>query len=76
MNGAMVREAIEGRKEVPVAGSFVKTKVLADPNYNPYFLRHAACGRMVKVEPMVWRCPRCGAEHDERIAPLSQAEHC
>jgi hypothetical protein len=50
----------------PVPDSFVKTKALADPNYNPYCLRHAACGRMEKVEHLFWRCPRCGAEHDER----------
>jgi hypothetical protein len=56
-----------------MADSFVKTKAMADPNYNPYCLRHAACGRMEKVETMFWRCPRCGAEHDEREGTIDGA---
>lgn len=45
--------------------SLVKENALKDPNYAPYCLRCPGLVRMVKVEPLYWRC-RCGAQHDER----------
>ena len=44
--------------------SLVKENALKDPNYAPYCLRCPGLVRMVKVEPLYWRC-RCGAQHDE-----------
>ena len=47
--------------------SIVKLNAEKDPNYCPYCLRCLGLVRMVKVEPLYWRCA-CGAEHDERPA--------
>lgn len=45
--------------------SIISENAKADPNYCPYCMRCAGLVRMVKVEPLLWRC-KCGAVHDER----------
>lgn len=46
-----------------------------NPAYCPYCLRCTGLVRMVKVEPLYWRC-KCGAQHDERDIASEEAEAC
>lgn len=45
--------------------SIVRNNAENNPGYCPYCLRCVALVRMVKVEPLLWKC-KCGAVHDER----------
>lgn len=48
--------------------SIVALNASKDPSFRPYCMRCSGLQRMSIVESMFWRCPACGAEHDERAA--------
>lgn len=52
--------------DIPHGMSLVKENALKDPSYAPYCLRCQRVERMVRVEPMLWRCLICQSTHDER----------
>ena len=47
--------------------SVIKSNALKNPHYAPYCGPCPRLVRMEKIEPLYWRCKRCGAEHDERV---------
>jgi hypothetical protein len=48
-----------------MSGQMFAWQLRRDPDYAPYCMRCARLVRMVRVEPLYWRC-ECGAEHDDR----------
>ena len=50
----------------PTFDSLIKQNAIKDPNYCPLCMRCDGLKRMVKVEPLLWRCGECGVLHDER----------
>lgn len=46
--------------------SIVLTNSLKDTNYRPYCMPCPGLQRMSIVERFLWKCPKCGAIHDER----------
>ena len=49
--------------------SQVRLNAEKDPKYRPYCLRCMGLQRMNTVAPFFWKCPVCGAMHDERTQP-------
>jgi len=46
--------------------SLIRLNAESDPSYRPYCLRCKGIQRMEIVAQFAWKCPICGAIHDER----------
>lgn len=47
--------------------SQVLVNAQADANYRPYCIACSTMSRMTILEPLLWKCLKCGAMHDERL---------
>lgn len=67
-----------GEAEPPVSKSQVRLMAEQNPQYAPYCLMDAKCVdenvRMDVVAPYVWKCPKCGADYDERLPNDQKAQ--
>lgn len=65
--------AVFTSKGAIMSDSIIVANATKNPAYCPYCMRCSGLVRMVKIEPLYWRC-KCGAEHDERENAKEQSQ--